>query len=153
MVLPSRQWCCCVILTSLVAVLLSTVVAAAPIPTLKLPTVLASNMVIQRANKPGLQSSLWGWSNFSTSVSVKLDGKLLGQAIPNASDGGRWTFALPIDAHKEASSGPHTIEISAGASAKQTLINIAFGDIFFCSGREYSWLKRSHPPSFVSLLL
>ena len=109
--------------------------SSAAVPTLKLPSVLASDMVIQRANKPGLQSSLWGWANSSTSVSVKLDGKLLGHATPNVSNGGRWTFALPVDVHSEPSTG-HTLEVSAGAGATQTMEHVAFGDVFFCSGRE-----------------
>jgi hypothetical protein len=124
-----------VVLVAAALLLMAPPATAGAAATLKLPSVLASDMVIQRANKPGLQSSLWGWANFSTSVTVKLDGKPLGQATPNASDAGRWTFALPVSAHKEPSSS-HTIEVSAGAGATQTLTNVAFGDVFFCSGRE-----------------
>ena len=103
-------------------------------PTLRLPTMLASDMVIQRANKPGLQSAIWGWSNFSESISVSIDGRLVGSARPNVSDAGRWTVLLPVAAHKEPSSG-HTIVISAGAGITQTLSNVAFGDVYVCSGQ------------------
>lgn len=103
-------------------------------PTLRLPTMLASDMVIQRANKPGLQSAIWGWSNFSESISVSIDGRLVGSARPNVSDAGRWTVLLPVAAHKEPSSG-HTIVISAAADITQTLSNVAFGDVYVCSGQ------------------
>jgi hypothetical protein len=118
-------------------------------PTLKLPTVFSSNMVLQQANGPtnagagaprgGRRSSVWGWSNFTKAVSVSLDGELLGKATPDASRGGMWTFVLPAAAHAVPSSG-HTIEISAGAGATRTLTNVAFGDVYLCSG------QARHPP-------
>ena len=76
---------------------------------------------------------LWGWAN-TTVVSVSLDGKLLGTAVPNTTARGRWDFALPAEAHSEASAG-HTIELRAGTYTR-TLTNIAFGDVYLCSGQR-----------------
>lgn len=119
-----------------VVALLGTVVAPQP-PTLRLPTVLSSDMVLQRANRPGLRAALWGWSNHTDSVSVSLDGKAVGTATPNASDAGRWSLALPVGVHEEASTG-HTIVISAGtAAATETLKNVAFGDVYLCSVHDF----------------
>ena len=64
----------------------------------------------------------------------------MGTATPNASDAGRWSLALPVDVHKEASTG-HTIVISAisagTAAVTETLTNVAFGDVYLCSVRGF----------------
>jgi|EP01043_Picozoa_sp_COSAG02_P019418 hypothetical protein len=121
-------------LLSGVALLAMFVAPPAP-PTLRLPTVLSSNMVLQRAHKPGVRAVLWGWSNHSDHVSVSIDGTVVGTAIPNASAAGRWSLALPVAVHREASTG-HTIVIGAGtAGATETLTNVAFGDVYLCSVR------------------
>ena len=94
--------------------------------TLVLPTFLASHMALQRSP---MSANLWGWGAAKSTVSVKLDGKAVGNASVDGD--GSWELALPP---QPASTG-RTIEISSG-NESLTLEDIVFGDVYLCSGQS-----------------
>ena len=91
---------------------------------LKLPNVIDSNMVLQR--EP-LAARLWGWDTSGSAIRILLDGEEV--AHTTATTNGTWAVDLPQ--HK--ASTDHTIVIEDGAT-NFTLTNIAFGDVYLCSG-------------------
>ena len=99
---------------------------------IELGSFLADNMVLAR--EP-LEARLWGWSdNVGETISVSIDGEEISEASATVQDDGSWTMNLPP---REASAGPHTLTISGGGSASAvTLKNVAFGDVFLCSGQS-----------------
>ena len=90
---------------------------------LRLPNVMDSHMVLARAPLP---PRVWGWANGT--VTVMLDGKVSVTAEPGAD--GSWEADLPM---QQASTG-HTISISDTTGAI-SLTDIAFGDLYLCSGQ------------------
>lgn len=93
---------------------------------LKLPTFIASSMALQRAP---LSARLWGWAPAGTKVTATLDGNTTVTATTAAA--GNWSLDLPP---QPAGTG-HSIVITA-AAAKITLTDIAFGDVYLCSGQS-----------------
>ena len=93
---------------------------------LKLPTFIASHMVLQR--EP-MRSRLWGWAAPMANVTVSLDAGIL--VFSNADWTGSWSAELP----PQAAGVGHTITISDGSSAI-SLEDIAFGDVYLCSGQS-----------------
>ena len=99
---------------------------APPIPqSLRLPKILDSSMVLQRAPK---QAQLWGWAPAATQVSVSLENVTAVQAMADTT--GLWRVLLPA---QPASMG-HSLNFSASGTTIM-LYDIAFGDIFLCSGQ------------------
>ena len=92
---------------------------------LKLPTFVASHMVLQR--EP-LQSRLWGWASPMANVTATLNDADL-QVFTIADEDGSWWLNLPP---QPAGTG-HTIQIS-DVTTDITLEDIAFGDVYLCSG-------------------
>lgn len=91
-----------------------------------LAPVLTDHAVLQR----GVAIPLRGEGEPGSVVRVSLDGKPAGEATVGAD--GRWVLALPPQA---AGSG-HTIGFAASEGAAATLADVAFGDVFVCSGQS-----------------
>jgi sialate O-acetylesterase len=108
--------------------------AACSASELKLPTFVASHMVLQR--EP-LQSRLWGWASPMANVtatlieSVDAGDLLLFQVFTIANEDGSWWLNLPP---QPAGTG-HKIQISDGIT-EIVLEDIAFGDVYLCSGQS-----------------
>lgn len=101
---------------------------AAPAPLPLLSNVFGSHMVLQR----GVAVSLWGWTAPGASVAVSFDGANSTSA-PAGADG-RWSVSLPPTA---ASTG-HAITVTdlGGSGATAVLVDVAFGEVFWCSGQS-----------------
>ena len=112
---------CCLLLYS--AVSSDAVKATAA---LRLNNLFSSNMVLQRAPQ---QAAMWGYGEQGRTVTVALDGKAVAASKVDAS--GNWSVQLPAT---EASTD-HTITASDGTS-NVTLLNVAFGDVYLCSGQS-----------------
>ncbi|KAL3942403.1 MAG: hypothetical protein SGBAC_003397 [Bacillariaceae sp.] len=93
---------------------------------LRLHTFVDSHMVLQR--EP-LAARIWGWAAPKTNVTARLDHELVAFGI--ADDTGSWEMDLPAQA---ASSG-HVLVIS-DSSSTIVLQDIAFGDVYLCSGQS-----------------
>lgn len=98
---------------------------------LKVPTFIDSNLVLQRAPTAAV---VWGWANVSTetSVTATLNGVPCGSTKVAAD--GSWTITLTP---QPAGTG-HTLVLAtnAASSAPITLTNIAFGEVYLCSGQS-----------------
>ena len=103
-----------------------------PCQGIELGSFLADNMVLAR--EP-LEARLWGWSDdVGETISVSIDGEEISEASTTVQDDGSWIMNLPP---REASAGPHTLTFSGSGSASAvTLKNVAFGDVFLCSGQS-----------------
>ena len=110
---------------SLLVPLIVLVVLVHAVSALVLPQSISSNMVLQR----GPQSArVWGWSAAGSTVSVTLDStayKVLAQAD------GSWTVDFP----PQSASINRSLTIVGDGQTVQ-LTNIAFGDVYICSGQS-----------------
>lgn len=103
----------------------------APTPTLKVPSFLSDYMVLQRGN-----ATVWGWDAPGNSVSVRVvneeDGSELASVSALASkDEGAWRVLLSV-----ASALGNTTVVVSSSSGSVTLSNVAFGDVYLCSGQS-----------------
>lgn len=116
---------------------------------LRLPTFWDSHMVLQR--EP-MSSKIWGWGAPGTNVSISLD-TIFDEVQPSstpstvvvfsiANDDGVWSVNLPP---QPASSG-RTILIEDGVGTVIVLDDVAFGDVYLCSGQ--SNMEMSVPATF-----
>ncbi len=99
---------------------------ASPPDKLKVHSIFASNMVIQRG-KPIL---VWGWAAPGKSISVQF-----GSEKAEAKAGGekgRWEVTFPA---REASAEPQTMVVSSGEE-KVEMANIVIGDVWVMSGQS-----------------
>lgn len=96
---------------------------------LKLPTFVASHMVLQR--EP-MKARLWGWAGEKgANVTAALNGRGI-LAYDIAGEDGSWTIHLP----PQAEGVGHTITLSDGSSQVVVLEDVAFGDVYLCSGQS-----------------
>ena len=93
---------------------------------LRLPTFVASHMALQRAP---LSARLWGWAAAGSNVSATLDSQLV--VVTMATRNSTWSLDLPP---QPAGTG-HTIVLASGQDSI-TLTDIAFGDVYLCSGQS-----------------
>lgn len=96
---------------------------------LRVPSFISSDMVLQRG-----RATVWGWAAPHASVSVSVSsarGGLLHSSRAVASASGAWSSDV---VQKEAAAST-TVTIRDGTS-KITLTNVAFGDVFLCSGQS-----------------
>jgi sialate O-acetylesterase len=100
---------------------------AAPAPLPLLSNVFGSNMVLQR----DVPAEVWGWTAPGGTVVVSFAGANTTSA-PTGTDG-RWSVALPPTAAGEGFTIT-TIDVGSGKSA--VLLNVAFGDVVWCSGQS-----------------
>lgn len=95
---------------------------------LSLPKVIDSGMVLQR--EPSA-ARIWGWATPGDAVSATLDGKPGGSTKAGAD--GMWSLELKP---QPASLG-RAIVITSTDGGKKTLSDVAFGDVFVCSGQSH----------------
>jgi sialate O-acetylesterase len=90
---------------------------------IKLPTVISSNMVLQRE----IPINIWGWAKPGEKVSIQFNGQKLNT---KASQDSTWKIVLkPM-----AAGGPYELVISGNNSI--TLNNILIGDVWLCGGQS-----------------
>ncbi len=82
-----------------------------------------SDMVLQRDRK----DPVWGWTTPGTEVTVALDGR---KSTATAGADGKWMTTVGPG----SAGGSHTLVITGPTSV--TLSNIAFGDVWVCSGQS-----------------
>ena len=111
------------LLPAVVLVLL--VVLLEPASALFIPQAISSNMVLQRAPQ---SARLWGWAAAGSTVSVTLDSD--GYKVLAAADGS-WEVDFP----PQQASINRSVVI-AGDDQTVTLSNVAFGDVYICSGQS-----------------
>lgn len=92
---------------------------------LTLPQAISSNMVLQRAPQ---QARVWGSAAANSIVTLTLDSA---QFKTFADSTGAWTFDFPA----QPASLDHTMSIT-GDGQTIKLGNIAFGDVYICSGQS-----------------
>jgi sialate O-acetylesterase len=90
-----------------------------------LPTILASDMVLQQNTKV----TIWGWANPTENVSVTAswDSRII---RTTCADNATWKVTLQTP----ASGGPYNIVIQANNQI--TLANILIGEVWICSGQS-----------------
>ena len=96
-----------------------------PCSGLSIPNAITSNMVLQRAPQ---SARIWGEATPSSPVTITLDSTSYSTFT---SPTGSWLISLP----PHPASPSHTLTIT-GDSTTITLTNIAFGDVYYCSGQS-----------------
>lgn len=101
---------------------------------LRLPTILAPNMLLQR----GVPAQIWGWAAPGATVRVALDGGAAPVSVHAKPDG---TFVAVLPAQPAALNRALTVTCSTcsqdlGSSRSIVLNNVAFGDLYLCSGQS-----------------
>ena len=129
------------ILIALVAMIfaVATVEAKEQKPTLVLPSVVGSNMVLQHSTTV----NLWGWAKPRATVKVNPSWLDLKKPLKVKADAeGMWLLPVQtLPAGYEA----YTITIQAGKEVKE-LTNIVFGEVWLCSGQSnMEWPVRKTP--------
>eukprot|EP00050_Salpingoeca_kvevrii_P022110 m.121236 g.121236 ORF g.121236 m.121236 type:complete len:810 (+) comp9600_c0_seq5:87-2516(+) len=94
---------------------------------LQLPTVIDSNMVLPR--EP-LFARVWGFGSHGERITITIDGGHQWGPLDVGADG-RWSIDLGVFPESTG----RTLTFSNG-SFTRTLTNIAFGDVFLCSGQS-----------------
>ena len=89
----------------------------------RLPTVIADHMVLQRDR----EISLWGWADPGENVALELNGK---SASTAANNDGRWSAKLPA----MDPGGPFTLLVRGKNT--QLVNDILIGDVWVCSGQS-----------------
>ncbi|HRX86284.1 MAG TPA: 9-O-acetylesterase, partial [Phycisphaerae bacterium] len=104
--------------------------AAAPLAVadVRLPALLADDMVVQR-DQPIV---LWGWADPGEQVTANLDAD---RASATADAAGRWRIELPA----RPAGGP--VEITIAGNNTHTLHNVLIGDVWLCSGQSNMEMK------------
>jgi sialate O-acetylesterase len=92
---------------------------------IKLPAVLADNMVLQQKTT----TKLWGWSKESTEIKIKTSWDKKSYAT-TSDNKGNWIISI----NTPEAGGPYQITISDGEVL--TLNNILIGEVWFCSGQS-----------------
>ena len=89
----------------------------------RLPSIIGSNMVLQRDR----DVPIWGWDDPGATVTVSI----AGQTQSATADGkGRWLVHLD----KSPAGGPHTMTIEG--TSKLALEGVLFGEVWLCSGQS-----------------
>ena len=99
---------------------------------LKLPTFLDSNMVLQRGPQKAV---IWGWDSPGTGITIALalGTKAIVEKYNTTVDStGNWSITFnPQPAETKCS-----IHITTTGNQQKELLNIAFGDVYLCSGQS-----------------
>ena len=94
--------------------------------TIKLPSIIASNMVLQR----NTSVKIWGWATPGEKISIKAS--WISEILKiTASENGRWEIAIKTTLSKESQS----IQLKSSES-NINLENILFGEVWVCSGQS-----------------
>jgi len=111
-----------------VACLIAIFAATAASAAVRLPALIADNMVLQREQP----LPIWGWATAGEEVTVSIAGQKL---TTKAGDDGRWKVTLDkLDVVPVAAPLEMTIEGSSGTAIK--LKNILVGEVWVCSGQS-----------------
>lgn len=98
---------------------------------IRLPSVIGSNMVVQRDRLV----PIWGWDDPGTTVTVTLGGQ---SKQATAGDDGKWMVRLDA----MPAGGPHEITIAGKNTVK--LDNVLVGEVWVCSGQSnMEWSVRA----------
>lgn len=103
--------------------------AASPSHNLTMPSFLSSDMVLQRDG-----ARLWGWAHPGAQVHLRVvaETAILASANATADAEGSWVVEVRLAAHPST-----TVTVGlAGSSADLVLRNVAFGDVYLCSGQS-----------------
>ena len=93
---------------------------------IKLPSIIASNMVLQR----NTTVKIWGWATPGEKISIKA--RWISEILKiTASENGRWEIAIKTTLSKESQS----IQLKSSES-NINLENILFGEVWVCSGQS-----------------
>ena len=93
---------------------------------IKLPSIIASNMVLQR----NTSVKIWGWATPGEKISIKAT--WISEIVKiTASENGRWEIAIKTTLSKESQS----IQLKSSES-NINLENILFGEVWVCSGQS-----------------
>lgn len=109
----------------------------------RLPSVLGSNMVLQR----DMPVTFWGWASEAEEVGVTLqaetpDAAAIFSETAVADSEGNWQLVLPAT----AAGGPYTVRV-AGSNVIE-LTNVFFGEVWVCSGQSnMEWPVRASQDS------
>ena len=117
------------------AVLLCVLTASQALAETKLPSIIGSNMVLQREKTV----PVWGWDDAGQKVTVSFNG----QAVTTKADAeGRWQ----VDLKAMKAGGPFEMTIQGSSEVK--LGNILIGEVWLCSGQSnMEWtVSRSKNP-------
>jgi len=97
---------------------------------LTLPSIIASNMVLQQ----DVQANLWGWGPPNGIVSITAS---WGQTVSTRADvNGRWSTTIQTpNAVQGATQTKHTLTF-VGLANTITLTNILIGDVYLCAGQS-----------------
>ena len=93
---------------------------------IKLPGIIASNMVLQR----NTSVKIWGWANSGEKISIKASW-LANEIKITTPENGRWEVILKTTLSKD----PQTIKLSS-LESNIKLENILFGEVWVCSGQS-----------------
>ena len=93
--------------------------------TIRLPTVISSNMVLQQRST----AAIWGWGDPGEKLSVTTSWNKVTDSLTVPSDG-RWKIKLPTT----AAGGPYTITLQGWN--RIVLDNILLGEVWLCSGQS-----------------
>ena len=111
-------------ITTLLTALLFLLVAQLPAQ-LRLPSIIASDMVLQQQS----EAHLWGWSGPGEKVYVTASWNHKTDSVMTSRDA-RWIITLPTP----EAGGPYTITIKSGQTIE--LKNIMIGEVWVCSGQS-----------------
>jgi sialate O-acetylesterase len=93
---------------------------------IKLPGIIASNMVLQR----NTSVKIWGWANSGEKISIKTSW-ITNEIKITTPENGRWEVILKTTLSKD----PQTIKLSS-LESNIKLENILFGEVWVCSGQS-----------------
>lgn len=97
----------------------------------KIPSVLSSNMVLQREKTV----PIWGWDNAGQKVSVDFNGQTLSTVTDEK---GHWQVNFPA----MKAGGPFKLTIQG--STRIELTNVLIGEVWLCSGQSnMEWVVRN----------
>jgi hypothetical protein len=123
----------CLSVLSLLAAMATVAVVLLPSAfCLSLPSILSSNMVLQRSPQ---SAQLWGSASAGNVVTVTLDGAQSLQTM--AQQDGSWSLQLPA----QAASVDRNLTIAGDGQTLQ-LSNVAFGEVFLCAGQSNMQVGR-----------
>jgi sialate O-acetylesterase len=123
------------LLASYIALLYACLLVAHPASAFTLPQVLSSNMVLQRAPA---QARLWGTTLPSIPVSVLLehaDNPNVSTTVKLYSDD-RGAFLVHLPPQPASLNWTLTVTPQHANESAQVLLNVAFGDVFLCTGQS-----------------
>lgn len=110
-------------LLSVISLFGFTLVSISASADIRLPRLLADNLVLQRDTT----NPLWGWADDGETVTIVLDGKTVARTVAKQ---GRWQTDLP----PQPAGGPHDLTFAGNNTVKVS--GLLFGDVWVASGQS-----------------